>query len=268
MKFIKTFLIIFFLINSLLIINSQSWKVSKSKNYHRITDCIIEDIDNDKIDEIIISYYEYEGKFVDIYKVKNGNLNLIDNIKVPYYTVFFDIGDIDNNGKIDILFLASDGIYYREIPSNNKLIHIESVKSEIVVPQPELLTDVNMIIDLNGDGKNELIIENIRKIEIYETKKFTLLASIDLETILEYALIPGQFYPHLIFYTLPIILIEDLNNDNKKEIITKFPTAIYIFSQDNLSCFFTASILSAFLRSVTPETTRTMSQMIIGIKYA
>ena len=235
MKFLKTSLIIFFFINSLLIINTQSWKVSKSKNYHRITDCIIEDIDNDKIDEIIISYYEYEGKFVDIYKVKNGNLNLIDNIKVPYYTVFFDIGDIDNNGKIDILFLASDGIYYREIPSNNKLIHIESVKSEIVVPQPELLTDVNMIIDLNGDGKNELIIENIRKIEIYETKKFTLLASIDLETILEYALIPGQFYPHLIFYTLPIILIEDLNNDNKKEIITKFPTAIYIFSQNNLN---------------------------------
>ena len=36
----------------------------------------------------------------------------------------------------------------------------------------------------------------------------------------------------------------------------------------NLSCFFTTSILSAFLRRDTPETTRIMSQMIIGIKYA
>lgn len=235
MKYFIKSLIIFFILNLLLTLKAETWKVSKSKNYNRITDCIVEDIDNDKIDEIIISYYEYDGKFVDVYKIKNGNLNLIDNIKVPYYTVFFDVGDIDNNGKIDIIFLASDGLYFKEIPSNNKLIHIKSVKSEIVVPQPELLTDVNMVIDLNGDGKNELVIENIRKIEIFETKNFTQLATIDLETILEYALIPGQFYPHLIFYTLPIILIEDLNNDNKKEIITKFPTAIYIFSQNNLN---------------------------------
>ncbi len=237
MSNISKFLILFFLfINFLLTSQTESWKVSKSKNYNRITDCIIEDIDNDKIDEIIISYYEHEGKFIDVYKIRNGELNLIDKIKVPYYTVFFDIGDIDNNGKYDIIFLASDGLYYREIPYKNKnLIHIKSVKSEIAVPQPELLTDVNMVIDLNGDGKNELIIENIRKIEIYETKNFTQLAAIDLETILEYALIPGQFYPHLIFYTLPIILIEDLDNDNKKEIITKFPTTINIFSQNNLN---------------------------------
>ena len=235
MKYFKKALITFFIINSLIIINAESWKVAKSKNYHRITDCIIEDIDNDKIDEIIISYYEYSGKYVDIYKVENGNLRLIDNIKVPFLTVFFDIGDLDNNNKTDIIFLASNGLFYKEIASKKKeLTFINSVKSEIVVPQPELLTDVNMIIDLNGDGINELIIENIRKIEIFETKYFTQLAAIDLETILEYALIPGQFYPHLIFYTLPIILIEDLNNDNKKEIITKFPEAIYIFSQDSL----------------------------------
>ncbi len=235
-KIKKPIIIIILFINLTLFTQSETWKISKSKDYFRITDCIIEDIDYDKIDEIIISYYGNDNKYVDVYKINNGELNLIDNIKVPYYTVFFDTGDLDNNGKYDILFLSSDGLYYREIPSNNKnLTQIKSVKSEIVVPQPELLSDVNMIIDLDGDGINELIIENIRTIEIYETKYFKQLSIIDLETILEYALIPGQFYPHLIFYTLPIILIEDLNNDNKKEIITKFPSTINVFSQNNLS---------------------------------
>ncbi|MCK4799150.1 MAG: hypothetical protein KAT05_17390, partial [Spirochaetes bacterium] len=179
-------------------------------------------------------------KFVDIYKIVNGNLSLIDKIEVPYYTVFFDVGDLDNNGKCDIVFLASDGLYYRDIShkfkeNKVKLKHIKSIKSEIVVPQPELLTDVNMVVDLDGNGTNELIIENIRAIEIFETKNFKKLASIELKTILEYALIPGQFYPHYIFYTLPIILLKDLDNDNKKEIITKFPTTINVYSQNNLS---------------------------------
>lgn len=237
MKKIKNqIIILLFFFNLTIFSQTEIWKVSKSKDYFRITACIIEDIDNDMIDEIIISYYGNNNKFVDVYKMNNGDLILIDNVKVPYYTVFFDVGDLDNNGKYDILFLSSDGLYYREISSAVKnFIQIKSVKSEIVVPQPELLSDVNMIIDLNGDGINELIIENIRTIEIYETKYFKQLSIIDLETILEYALIPGQFYPHLIFYTLPIILIEDLNNDNKKEIITKFPESIKIFSQSALS---------------------------------
>jgi hypothetical protein len=215
---------------------AAEWKVAKSGDYFRITDCIVRDIDADKIDEIILSSYSYNEKFVDVYKVTPGKLEMIDRVKVPYFTVFFDVGDLDNNGRFDLVFLTSDGLFYREItrslkPDNNNLNFIESVKSEIMVPQPELLTDVNLVVDLNGDKKNELVVENIRAIEIFETKTFTRLAKIDLATTLEYALIPGQFYPHYIFYTLPIIQVKDLDNDNKKEIITKFPTTINIYGQ-------------------------------------
>ena len=218
---------------------SNEWISHKSIDYLRITDCIIEDIDNDNIDEIIISSFSHSGKFIDVYKISKSNMTLIDRIKVPYFTVFFDVGDLDNNGKHDIVFLTSEGLFFRDITYNKnktnlKLKHIKSIKSEIVVPQPELLTDVNMVIDLNGDGQNELIIENIRSIEIFETKKFTKITSIGLKTVLEYTLIPGQFYPHYIFYTLPIILIKDLNNDNKMEIVTKFPSSINIYSQNSL----------------------------------
>ena len=97
------------------LLNSDSWIVSKTKNYSRITDSIIEDIDFDQNEEIIISYYGHGKKGIDIYKVIDGKLVLLDSETVPYYTVFFDVGDIDNDGKIDILFLASDGIYYRNI---------------------------------------------------------------------------------------------------------------------------------------------------------
>ena len=217
---------------------SQAWNISISRSFERITDYIIEDINNDSIDEIIISYYAAGEKFVEVYNIINGNLMQTDIIKVPYWTVFFDIGDINNNGKYDIVFLTSEGLYYREIRNSLKqneenLTFIKHIKSEIMVPQPELLKDVNMIIDLDGDGLNELVIENIRAIEIYETNSFKKTGSIDLKTILEYALIPGQFYPHYIFYTLPIIQIKDIDNDNKKEIITKFPSTINIYSLNN-----------------------------------
>ena len=236
--YIKIILIIILLFTLSDIFPAQ-WKTYSSRDYYRITDSIIEDINNDNIDEIIISYYEKGNKFVDIYNTADDKLNLIDQIKVPYYTVFFDVGDIDNNKKNDIIFLSSDGLYYKQISSKidekHEIIQVKSVKSEIVVPQPELLTDVEMVIDLNGDGQNELIIENIRAVEIYETKNFTKLAAIDMETILEYALIPGQFYPHLIFYTLPIIQVKDIDNDKNMEIITKFPSSINIYSHEGLT---------------------------------
>lgn len=229
--------IIFFLIVFLQAIFSEEWVVLKSKEYLRITDSFVRDIDNDGISEIIIASFSYSGKKVDIYKIVKNELLLIDEINVPKRTIFYDVGDIDNDKITDIVFLASDGLYYKSINLTKdnpkiKFNYISTIFSEIVVPQPELLKSVPMIIDLNEDGLNDLIIENIRAIEIFDTKNFTKLASINLETILEFALIPGQFYPHYIFYTLPIIQIKDLDNDNKKEIITKFPRSINIFGMN------------------------------------
>jgi hypothetical protein len=230
--------IFFYILFYNLAISSFDINLSKSKNYDRITDCLLRDIDFDGIDEIIISSYNSidNSKVIDVYKIINNNLAIINSIPVPYYTVFFDIGDVNNDGKYEVVFLTSEGLYYKDISNPiSEFTIIPQVKSEIVVPQPELLKDVNMVIDLDGNHINELVVENIRAIEIYETKSFKKIASINLETVLEYALIPGQFYPHLIFYTLPIILIKDLDNDGKKEIITKFPTSINIYAQKSLS---------------------------------
>ena len=234
--------------------------VSVSGNYIRITDSKIIDLDKDGVDEVVISHFTYDGKFIDIYKSFFGELILIDKISVPKDTIFFDVGDLENDNKPVILFLTSNGIYYRKIENlfNSNIKNIiskndyqnlinknpntnninfkwkEHIRSEIVVPQPELLKTVNMIVDLDGNSKNDLIIENIRSIEIYETKEFTLKDKIKLETILEFSMVPGQFYPQYIFYTLPIILVSDLDGDKKKEIITKFPKSINIYKRDSL----------------------------------
>ncbi|HOV13042.1 MAG TPA: VCBS repeat-containing protein [Spirochaetota bacterium] len=250
-------LLFFILVITVFQLFPDEWNVSVSEDYLRITDSKIKDLDNDNIDEIVVSYFTSKGKFIDIYKSIKGELVLIDKIKVPQNTIFFDAGDLDNDNKADILFLTSYGIYFREIENlftkdnndeltkekyqnlikenkntNNSNFKIyENIYSEIVVSQPELLKTVNMIIDLNGDGKNELIIENIRSIEVYETKTFSIVDKIKLETILEFSMVPGQFYPQYIFYTLPIILVSDLDGDNKKEIITKFPKSINIYGR-------------------------------------
>jgi len=219
----------------------EDWLVSKAGPYYRITDCVIVDVDYDGIDEVAIAHYKKQDKkYVDIFRVLNGNLTLIDQIEVPYYTVFFDIGDINNDKRCDIVYLTSEGLYYNEIStgaksSRSSLKFVGHIKSEIVVPQPELLTDVRMVIDLDNDGKNEFIFENIRNIEIYETADFQKIASINLATVLEYALIPGQFYPHYIFYTLPIIQVKDLDGDKRMEIITKFPRTINVYGFSALS---------------------------------
>ncbi|MBN2545135.1 MAG: hypothetical protein JXB50_05010 [Spirochaetes bacterium] len=238
----KLFFILLSLFFSVFYFISEDWIVSKKDSYYRITDCVIVDVDYDGIDEVAIAHFRKTDrkKYVDIFKVTDGNLILIDQIAVPYYTVFFDIGDIDNDKKCDIVFLSSEGLYFKEITvgvknNRNSLRFIENIKSEIVVPQPELLTDVRMIIDLDSDGKNEFIFENIRSIEIYETLNFRKIASIRLDTVLEYALIPGQFYPHYIFYTLPIIQLNDLDGDKKLEVITKFPRTINVYGFSTLA---------------------------------
>lgn len=222
--------------------SDDQWNVSSSLRYYRITDSIIRDIDNDGLDEIIVSSFGGRVKYVDVYKVKNGELGRIERMKVPDDTIFFDVGDIDNDKACDVVFLSPDGLYYHRISSSynpanvyKNYTHIPHVRSEIVVSQPELLTNAPMVIDLDGDGTNELIVENVRAIEIYKTGTFVKTASIDLETILEFSIIPGEFYPHYIFYTLPIILVTDMDNDGKKEILTKFPRSLNIYSFSDLS---------------------------------
>lgn len=218
---------------------SEDWSLLKSGDYTRITNSIVRDLDGDGIDEVIISQFtQKEGKFVEIHKIENTKIVLLDKISVPEYTIFFDVGDLDNDGATEILFLTSDGVYYRPLNISTKKIHftlkkIDYIKSEIVVTQPEILTSVDMIIDLDGDNKNELIFANIRNIEIYETNNFSLIDKIPIHTFLEFALIPGQFYPHYIYYTLPIILVTDIDADNIKEIIAKFPRSINVFSYVN-----------------------------------
>ncbi|OHD17310.1 MAG: hypothetical protein A2Y34_03890 [Spirochaetes bacterium GWC1_27_15] len=239
----KKIISIVFLIFLNLNIFSVNWNVYTSNNYLRLSDSVVRDIDKDGIDEIIVSSFTFSGKFIDVYKIDNGNLKVIDKLKVPERTIFFDVGDLDNDGSTDIVFLTSNGLYYRNITENKPLRVINSIFSEIVVAQPELLKSVTMIIDLNGDGKNELIIENVRAIEIYETASFTKKGSINLETVLEFSMVPGQFYPQYIFYTLPIILVDDLDNDNKKEIITKFPHSVNIYGQTKNNGWYLKSIL-------------------------
>ena len=78
MNYVKKILITIFTLNLLILVQAESWKISKSKEYHRITDCIIEDIDNDKIDEIIISCYEY-----CIYVYDHSTNNIIVNNSLP-----------------------------------------------------------------------------------------------------------------------------------------------------------------------------------------
>lgn len=212
------------------------WQYVKSKKYLRITDCIIRDIDDDKRDEVVIASFSFSGKTVDVYDVNNNSLQLIVSFSVPQDTIFYDIGDIDNDSFYDIAMLTPQGLYYHSIARNRGLVTnyniIKHIKSEIVAPQPELLTSVPMIVDFNNDGKNELVVENVRSIEIYRTADFKMLSSINLETVLEFSIIPGEFYPHYIFYTLPIILIKDIDNDGNKEILTKFPRNMNIFSHN------------------------------------
>ncbi len=229
----------YFLVLSLLIAGSfwadgDGWNVIMSKNYQRITDCIIRDLDKDGFDEIVLSYFAYSGKKIDVYKYKDG-LVLTDTFNVPEYTVFFDAGDIDNDGTPDIVFLTSDGLYYAPInlrgTKSDKSYKIQkNIRSEIVVPQPQLLTNVPMVIDMDGNGKNDLVVENVRQVEIYETSAFQSMGTIKLDTMLEFSIIPGEFYPHYIFYTLPIIQVVDLDNNGVKEIITKFPRSMNVYS--------------------------------------
>ena len=239
----KNIFAIFIVISAIFSIYSEEWKISKSGDYVRISDIIIKDLDGDGIDEIAISYYNYSEKNVDIYKTNNGELKLIDKISAPPRAIYFDVGDLNNDKKANVVFLASDGLYFKTIGENKKLTHIPSIFSEIVVAQPQLLKSVNLIMDLDNDKKNELVIQNIRAIEIYETTNFSKLASISLETFLEFSMVPGQFYPQYIFYTFPMTFITDIDGDGKKEIITKFPTAINIYGQQSLNKWYRKSVI-------------------------
>ena len=239
----RNIFLIFIFTLSIFSTNSEEWKFFKSADYVRISDTIIKDLDGDGIDEITISYYDYNGKKVDVYKIENSELKLIDRINVPPSTIYFDVGDINNDKKAEIVFLASDGLYFRTIGENKQLTCIPSIFSEIVVSQPQLLKSVNLVMDLEGKGKNQLVIQNIKAIEIYETTNFSKLSSINLETFLEFSMVPGQFYPQYIFYTFPMTFITDIDGDGKKEIITKFPSSINIYAQQSLNKWYRKSVI-------------------------
>ena len=124
-------------------------------------------------------------------------VNKLWNIKFNGAILGIELGDINNNGEVEIIAFSQTGILLI-LSQNGKLIHQEVISKDIPIWHLK-------IYDIDNDGKNELIIGGMDG--ILRTFKCTLT----------YELV--KVWTHNFNSSISGILIDDINFNNISEII-------------------------------------------------
>jgi len=163
----------------------------------------ITDINNSGFKDIMLNDIKNNLK-MDIYEFNNGSFNKISNSNWGDYKIAKDIGDIDGDGKLEILFSKERNGYVYEAPIIGQL------------PTDLIWNDTeggnfwsSRIADTDDDGRNEILgfgQTGLRILESNSNNTFIQTANLNYFGLDNEA-------------NSQNILVEDFDNDGKKEIV-------------------------------------------------
>lgn len=163
----------------------------------------VSDVNNNGYKDIMLNEIKNNLK-MNFYEFRDGSFSKISNNNWGDFRIARDIGDIDNDGKLEILFSRERNGYVYEAPASGQL------------PTDLIWNDTengnfwsSRIADTDNDGKNEILgfgKSGLRILESAEANSFVQTAN------LEYFGIDSAANSQN-------VLVEDFDNDGKKEIV-------------------------------------------------
>lgn len=173
-----------------------------SLNYSQSCDTIL-DVNNNGLNDLLLN--DIKGNLrLNIFEFNNGSFSQISDNNWPDFRIAKDIGDIDGDGKLEILFSKERNGYVYEAPASGQL------------PTNQIWNDTDdgnfwsaRIADTDNDGKKEILgfgKSGLRILESDGNNGFTPIATLNYFGIDSVA-------------NSQNVLVEDFDGDGKNEIV-------------------------------------------------
>ena len=178
--------------------SQKNYSLTYSQSCNKITD-----VNNNGLNDLLLN--DIKGNLrLNIFEFSNGGFSKISNNNWGDFRIAKDIGDIDGDGKLEILFSRERNGYVYEAPSAGQL------------PTDQIWNDTESgnfwsarIADTDNDGKNEILGFGKAGLRILETGNKN---SFNQVAVLDYFGIDST--PNS-----QNVLVEDFDGDGKKEIV-------------------------------------------------
>ena len=192
------------------------------------------DINNDGLEEIVVSELVNDTRFICLTSFTDNKLICHFREKVPPNALYYDLGDLDNDGKMELVILEPNTytIYYfnKNLKLEKKQKALKSISYSIRSPESNKISHISFIDNIFADEKNEFILIGIDKISIIDPFTSEIISEQDIRGEGIFTVNPETGILTNVHYTMPEISISDFDRDKKKEIIVKFLNTLQVFS--------------------------------------
>ena len=178
--------------------NNKNYKLGNSQFARTVTD-----INGNGLNDLLVNDINNNLK-LNVYEFSNGNFQKISNDNWGDFKIARDIADVDGDGKLEILASSDRNGFLYEAPTQN------------AIPTDLVWSDQgngnfwsSMIADTDSDGKNELLgfgNSGLRILESTSGNNFNQTANLN-------------FYGTDSITNSQVVLVEDFDNDGKKDIM-------------------------------------------------
>lgn len=225
------FLILFF---SLQVFSQDKIEITgEIINYYSVN------LDNDYNDELVIIYKDIFDNSIHlgIYKYENGLKNIYD-LKIENKYFYFFLANIESKSFKNIVLVSKNEYDYisQKKFEIRKLFNYSSIYA---YPYEYSFPLIQEAFDINNDGFSEFIVKSANSIKIYTKTGPINNLNYSPKAIYNFKLSVGGFSTvDTILIIIPIVKVEDINNDHFKDLILIFRDKVIYYLGNNSSSFF------------------------------
>ena len=220
------------------------------------------DVNGDGLVDLLVSYRQGSGpsaeRFLGLFVRRPGGLPGRPDLRVkaPSQAAAFDVGDIDGDGRDELIYLMASGAFFQKVagsprPRVGPLTRLVSTPTLVVVPEEEDLVSWDFLRQLVPEGPPTLVLPGRRRLRMFRPSAGKWAAWCDVQ-LWQWSYYDaesshyrpsgrggssGRPYAFRVTTIVPNIDFADQTGDGRPDLVTHYEDRIAVHPAGEDGCF-------------------------------